>query len=146
MNRYDRKQHGLRSFSCSGPHVWNALPYSVRHCSHFFSFKASLKTYFFSLTKMKTLRISSGDQYVELRASGVLSVMSDILVTPNTNAGRSTRIKRQWHRRFIIIIIDRFYIALFSAVELAELAGISNRKFMLLRIIPVLSTRQINFD
>ena len=95
---------------------------------------------------MKTLRISSGDQYVELRASGVLSVMSDILVTPNTNAGRSTRIKRQWRRQFIIIIIDRFYIALFSAVELAELAGISNRKFMLLRIIPVLSTRQINFD
>ena len=97
---------------------------------------------------MKTLRISSGDQYVELRASGVLSVMSDILVTPNRNAGRSARKTRQWRRQLIIIIIDRFviFIALFSAVELAELAGISNRKFMLLRTIPILSTRQINFD
>eukprot|EP00745_Piridium_sociabile_P044749 TRINITY_DN9505_c0_g1_i25.p1 TRINITY_DN9505_c0_g1~~TRINITY_DN9505_c0_g1_i25.p1 ORF type:complete len:291 (-),score=37.38 TRINITY_DN9505_c0_g1_i25:114-986(-) len=46
--RFNRKQHGARSFCCSAPKMWNTLPYSVRHSTSLSSFKQHLKTFLFS--------------------------------------------------------------------------------------------------
>ena len=32
-NNTNAKTHGLRTFSCFGPHFWNSLPQDLRHCS-----------------------------------------------------------------------------------------------------------------
>ena len=45
IQQYKHKTHGLRTFSCFGPHIWNSLP---QHCSTLSSFKAKLKTFLFS--------------------------------------------------------------------------------------------------
>ena len=46
IQRYKRKDHGFRAFSCFGPHIWNSLPQDLRHYSTLSSFKAKLKTLF----------------------------------------------------------------------------------------------------
>ena len=46
--RPNRKQHGERAFSYAAVHHWNNLPYTVRHCQSFSTFKTSLKTHLFS--------------------------------------------------------------------------------------------------
>ena len=48
IQQYKRKTHGVRTFSCFGPHIWNSLPQDLRHCSTLSSFKAKLKTFLFS--------------------------------------------------------------------------------------------------
>ena len=48
IQQYKCKTHGLRTFSCFGPHIWNSLPQHLRHCSTLWSFKAKLKTFLFS--------------------------------------------------------------------------------------------------
>ena len=48
IQKYKRKIHGFRTFSCFGPHIWNSLPQDLRHCSTLSSFKAKLKTFLFS--------------------------------------------------------------------------------------------------
>ena len=48
IQQYKRKTHGLRTFSCFGPHIWNSLPQYLRHCATLSSFKAKLKTFLFS--------------------------------------------------------------------------------------------------
>ena len=48
IQQYKRKTHGFRTFSCFGPRIWNSLPQDLRHCSTLSSFKAKLKTIFFS--------------------------------------------------------------------------------------------------
>ena len=48
IQQYKRKTHGSRTFSCSGPHIWNSLPQDLWHCSTLSSFKAKLKTSLFS--------------------------------------------------------------------------------------------------
>ena len=48
IQQYIRKTHGFRTFSCFGPHIWNSLAQDLRHCSTLSSFKAKLKTFFFS--------------------------------------------------------------------------------------------------
>ena len=53
VNRYKRKQYGFRSFARYGPHIWNDLPYSVRHCETISSFKNKLKTHLFSILHLK---------------------------------------------------------------------------------------------
>ena len=45
IQKYKRKTHGFRTFSCFGPHIWNSLPQDLRHCSTLSSFKAKLKTF-----------------------------------------------------------------------------------------------------
>ena len=45
--KYKREKHGGRAFSSSAVHVWNSLPYRVRHSPSLPSFKSSLKTYLF---------------------------------------------------------------------------------------------------
>ena len=47
-HRPNRKQHGERAFSYAAVHHWNNLPYTVRHCQSFSTFKTSLKTHLFS--------------------------------------------------------------------------------------------------
>ena len=47
VSMYNRKQHGIHSFSSSGPQVWYELPYSVRHCTTLSSLKSNTKTYIF---------------------------------------------------------------------------------------------------
>ena len=42
-----RTKLGNRSFSCSAPQVWNALPFSIRHITSSNSFKTALKTHLF---------------------------------------------------------------------------------------------------
>ena len=42
-----RTKLGHRSFSCSAPEIWNALPHSIRHISSPNSFKTALKTHLF---------------------------------------------------------------------------------------------------
>ena len=41
IQQYKRKTHGFRTFSRSGPHIWNSLPQDLRHCSTLSSFKAN---------------------------------------------------------------------------------------------------------
>ena len=48
IQQYKRKTRGFRTFSGSGPNIWNSLPQDFRHCSTLSSFKAKLKTFFFS--------------------------------------------------------------------------------------------------
>ena len=48
IQQYKCETHGFRTFSCSGPHIWNLLPQDLRHCSTLSSFKAKLKTFLFS--------------------------------------------------------------------------------------------------
>ena len=48
IQKYKRKTHGFRAFSCFGPHIWNSLPQDLRHCSTLSSFKTKLKTFLFS--------------------------------------------------------------------------------------------------
>ena len=48
VQRYKRKTHGFRAFSCFGPHIWNSLPQDLGHCSTLSSFKAKLETFLFS--------------------------------------------------------------------------------------------------
>ena len=48
QGRYKRKSHGFRSFAIHGPHLWNSLPFHIRHSTSCESFKSSLKTYLFS--------------------------------------------------------------------------------------------------
>jgi len=45
---YKRKAHGFRSLKVHGPHLWNKLPYNIRHAEDLPSFKAMLKTHLFS--------------------------------------------------------------------------------------------------
>ena len=45
---HKRKTHDFRTFSCFGPHICNALPQDLKHCSVLSSFKARLKTFLFS--------------------------------------------------------------------------------------------------
>ena len=40
---------GKKSFHYAAPDVWNTLPYDIRSCSNFTSFKKLLKTHFFKL-------------------------------------------------------------------------------------------------
>ena len=42
-----KKTFGDRSFSYSAPHIWNSLPYSLRHSKSLSQFKTNLKTFFF---------------------------------------------------------------------------------------------------
>ena len=42
-----KKNVGNRSFSFSGPEIWNSLPYHVRHSPTSAIFKKNLKTYLF---------------------------------------------------------------------------------------------------
>ena len=44
----DSCRHGFHIFPCFGPHIWNSLAQDLRHCSTQLSFKAKLKTFFFS--------------------------------------------------------------------------------------------------
>ena len=46
--KYKRKTHGFRTFSCFGTNIWNSLPQYLRHCSIRSSFKAKLKIFLFS--------------------------------------------------------------------------------------------------
>ena len=48
IQQYKHKTQGFCMFSCFGPHIWNSLPQDLRHCSTLSSFKAKLKTFFFS--------------------------------------------------------------------------------------------------
>ncbi|KAK7092145.1 hypothetical protein V1264_009742 [Littorina saxatilis] len=48
LSSFSRKQHGQRAFSHSAAVAWNSLPYSIRHCQTFCSFKSNLKTHFFT--------------------------------------------------------------------------------------------------
>ena len=48
IQQHKRKTHGFRAFSCFGPHIWNLTPQDLRHGSALSSFKANLKTFFFS--------------------------------------------------------------------------------------------------
>ena len=48
IQQYKRRSHGFRTFSCVGPHIWNALPENLRYCSTLSSFKAKPKTFLFS--------------------------------------------------------------------------------------------------
>ena len=48
IQQYKHKTHGFRTFSCSGPHIWNSLPQDLRDGSTLSSFKARLNTFLFS--------------------------------------------------------------------------------------------------
>ena len=48
IQQHKCKSRGFRTFSCFGPHIWNSLPYDLRHGSTLSSFKAKLKTFLFS--------------------------------------------------------------------------------------------------
>ena len=48
IQQYKCKTHGVHTFSCFGPHIWNSLPQDLRHCSTLSSFKAKLKIFLFS--------------------------------------------------------------------------------------------------
>ena len=45
----NRKKHGEAAFCCYGPKIWNRLPPHLRLAPSVESFKAQLKTYFFTL-------------------------------------------------------------------------------------------------
>ena len=45
--RFNRTKHGGRAFSSNAVLTWNSLPFSVRHCPTFSSFKTALKTFLF---------------------------------------------------------------------------------------------------
>ena len=57
IQQYKRKNHGFRTFSCFGPHIWNSLPEDLRHCSTLSSFKAKLSA-------LRVYRISYLGQYI----------------------------------------------------------------------------------
>ena len=48
IQRFNRKTHGFRTFSHSGPHIWNNLPQVIRHSATLSSFKSQFKTFLFS--------------------------------------------------------------------------------------------------
>ena len=48
VERFNRKQHGARSFRCSAPPLWNSLPFSLRHSTSLTSFRQNLKTYLYT--------------------------------------------------------------------------------------------------
>ena len=48
LQRFNRKTHGIRTFSHFGPHIWNSLPQDIRHSATLSSFKSQLKTLYLS--------------------------------------------------------------------------------------------------
>ena len=48
ISTYKRKHHGFRSFAHYAPHIWNQLPYNLRHCKTLSAFKTNLKTHLFT--------------------------------------------------------------------------------------------------
>ena len=45
IQQYKSKTYGFRTFTYSGPYVWNSLPQDIRQCSALPSFKTKVKTF-----------------------------------------------------------------------------------------------------
>ena len=70
-----KKTFGDRSFSYSAPHIWNSLPYSLRHSKSLSQFKTNLKTFFF---RKAYLHIQTLYRYIQLDSYKYLSTKQNL--------------------------------------------------------------------